>query len=140
MLLAAGFPLTVPSGIQGAKDSIRSLMPTFEQAATFTEAFFAHAMWLGTPISREYFFENILAPLYRSKSWEEEDPGRMALLCTLLAVGCILDLTRAPYDSMAFKLHQLGSACLALAKPLEAPTMISLEAMVRIGVALAVNI
>lgn len=131
MLLAAGFPMTLPSGLEGAKEAIRTLMPTFEQAASFTEAFFAHAVWLGTPITRSRFFETILNPLYRSTNWENESADRLSLLCGVLAVGCIFDLTREAYSPMAFRLNKLCAACLALAQPLEQPTMTTLEALVR---------
>jgi hypothetical protein len=130
MLLAAGFPLTRPGGLQGAKDAIRRLMPTYDEAAVITDHFFASAGWLGSPYHKDQFFRDILIPVYAKPNWETVPSDLVALICGVLAVGCVFDLNRELYDPLSFRLSKLCAASLALAKPIDRPTITSLEAMV----------
>jgi hypothetical protein len=130
MLLAAGFPFSLPAGLDGVKEAIRTLSPSFEEAATLTECFFSRAGWLGSPIKKDRFVVEILMPLYASKSWENERAELIAMFFGTIAVGCIFDPTREHYNPMAFRLHKLCAASLALTKPLDHPTVAALEALV----------
>lgn len=130
MLLAAGFPLTRPGGLQGAKDAIRRLMPTYDEAAVLTDHFFGCGTWMGSPYKKEDFFRDILIPAYTKTSWANVPSDLLALVCGVLAVGCVFDLSRELYDPLGFRLSKLCAALLALAKPIDHPTLTSLEALV----------
>ncbi|KAG8834574.1 hypothetical protein FRC17_008243 [Serendipita sp. 399] len=129
-ILIAGFPFTNPVIAVGAmKDTIRSFAPSYPDAVKFCENFFQNAAWLGSPCTKERFFNTILMPLYASKSWATERADDMALFFSICAMGCMFDLSRPLYDPMAFLLNKMTAGSLALAAPIEHPTMTSLEAL-----------
>lgn len=129
-VLAAAFPFTKGSGIMGLKDGIRALAPSYDEAISIAEAFFSLGSWLGSPCTKERFMLNILVPLYASKSWELERADVMALFFGILSVGAMFDCSRPQYDPMAFRMHKLCAVSLAIAKPLDRPTVTALEALV----------
>jgi hypothetical protein len=129
-VLAAAFPFTKASGIVGVKNGIRALAPSYDEAIGIAEAFFSLGSWLGSPCTKERFMLDILMPLYASKSWELERADVMALFFGILSVGVMLDCSRPQYDPIAFRLHKLCAVSLALAKPLDRPTVTALEALV----------
>jgi hypothetical protein len=54
----------------------------------------------------------------------------MALFFGILSVGAMFDCSRPQYDAIAFRMHKLCAVSLALAKPLDHPTITALEALV----------
>jgi hypothetical protein len=116
--------------LDGVKEAIRTLSPSFEEAAALAECFFSRAGWLGSPINKDRFVVEILMRLYASKNWENERADLIAMFFGIIAVGCIFDPNREHYNPMAFRLHKLCAASLALATPLDRPTVTALEALV----------
>jgi hypothetical protein len=133
MLLAAGFPFTSPQAVPGMKDAIRTLAPTYAEAAHYSNAFFNNAAWLGSPCSQERFFTSILMPLYASKNWESQRADVIAFFFGVLAVGSMFDYTKPHYHPISFKMNKLCAASLAIAKVADNPTLTGLEAMVSIS-------
>ena len=129
-ILATAFPFTTGRGTSGLKEGIRALAPTYDEAISLSEAFFSHGPWLGSPYTRERFMNSVLVPLYASKSWELEHADVMALFFGILSVGAMFDFSRPQYDPIAFHMHKLCAVSLALAKPLDNPTVTALEALV----------
>ncbi|CCA67206.1 hypothetical protein PIIN_01039 [Serendipita indica DSM 11827] len=129
-LIAAAFPFTAPTvAATNMKEALRSFAPSYEEAVELCNCFFIHAAWLGTPCTRERFLAGIVVPLYAAGSWESERPDVLALFFASLAVGCMFDQRRPQYDPFAFRLNKLCAAALALAKPIDRPTITALEAL-----------
>lgn len=112
------------------KEAIHTFAPSMQEASAFAECFFSRAGWLGSPCTKERFYLDLLNPLYSGKSWEGERAEAIALFFGILAVGCVFDPNRQHYDPLAFRLNKLCAASLALAKPIDHPTMMCLEALV----------
>lgn len=129
-ILASAFPFAKAAGIAGLRDAMRALAPSYNDAVRLAESFFAYASWLGSPCNKERFMVEVLMPLYASKSWELEQPDQLALFFGIESVGAMFDQNRPHYDPLAFRLHKLCAVSLALSKPLDKPTLTSLEAMV----------
>ena len=131
-LVAATFPFTSPNvAATNMKEALRSFAPSYEEAIELCDCFFQHAAWLGTPCTRDRFLSGIVIPLYSAGTWENERPDVLALFFAALAVGCMFDQRRPQYDAYAFRLNKLCAASLALAKPIDRPTITALEALVR---------
>ncbi|KIM33543.1 hypothetical protein M408DRAFT_19816 [Serendipita vermifera MAFF 305830] len=129
LVIAASFPLATAPAMAGVKDTIRALAPAYDEAVQMAEVFYSYARWLGSPCGKERFMLSILMPLYATKSWEAESADTIALFFGILSVGAMFDQTRPQYDPIAFRLHKLCAASLALSKPLDKPTLTGLEAM-----------
>jgi hypothetical protein len=152
LLLATSFPFTpinaaqCPSEFRGIKDVMKALAPPYDIALQVIDAFYNHASWLGTPVPRSEVLEETALPLYRLSSWEQVHPSRLALFFAVLTVGVLselldmalvwdflipssVDTTRPVYDPLATKMHQLAAASLTLARPMEEPSLLSLQTM-----------
>ncbi|KAG9055127.1 hypothetical protein FS842_003098 [Serendipita sp. 407] len=129
-ILIAGFPFTSPVVAVGAmKDTIRSFAPSYTDATKFCDNFFQSAAWLGSPCTKEHFFTSVLMPLYATKSWSTERADVIALFFAVCAIGCMFDMSRPLYDPMAFLMSKMAAGALAIASPIEHPTMTALEAL-----------
>jgi hypothetical protein len=56
---------------------------------------------------------------------------RLSLLFIVLAIGCLMDTSLPPYNIEAEKYHQLAKAALFRESFLDAPTVNSVQALVR---------
>ncbi|KAG8769377.1 hypothetical protein FRC16_006723 [Serendipita sp. 398] len=68
-------------------------------------------------------------PLYATKSWSTERADVIALFFAVCAIGCMFDMSRPLYDPMAFLMSKMAAGALAIASPIEHPTMTALEAL-----------
>ncbi|KAG6853953.1 hypothetical protein C0991_012277 [Blastosporella zonata] len=94
------------------REYIRSMLPGREEADRLWDQALRNALWQYNPHPSETFYPNLAHHCYTSPT-SDLSPRRLALLFMILAVGCLVDLTkRLPDDPDAERYHQLARAAL----------------------------
>ena len=88
------------------------------------------------PIRDAEFEETIFARVYDQRLEGDSTPiasHRTAVLCFVLALGALLDLSKPPLSEEANRFFQLGRAALSVDSILESQSVPAIQALVRIS-------
>ncbi|KAF8481461.1 fungal-specific transcription factor domain-containing protein, partial [Gautieria morchelliformis] len=130
MQLAALFPFG-PSGGEGApcaKEDVLAFLPSPETAWGICDMFFSHGDWLFDAISRAEFMDQIYSHIYSTPP-ASISVDKLSLLFMVLALGTLLDLTKAYDIRRTEPFYQLGRAAFCLEPLIEAATIPTIQAL-----------
>ncbi|KAF8798605.1 hypothetical protein BYT27DRAFT_7203180 [Phlegmacium glaucopus] len=152
--LAELFPFTSKSRPNSTKlELLETFLPSMEVAVQLCTSYIDHAAFFFRPIKREELFDTLLPGVYNaaavrravrldagSSPGSDFDEGHMnmkrsctphalASLYFIFALGALLDLERAPFNSEAERFCDLGRAGLSLRSVYESANMDTVKAM-----------
>lgn len=126
-----------------ALELLETFLPPQEKALEICDSFMKHASYFFRPIKADEL-RNVLVPAIYNISTTHgtatpddniprdsvynTPPHALATLFFIFALGCLLDLQLAPFNSEAEKYYDLGRAALSL-RPVYEPNMYSVNAM-----------
>ncbi|KAF8894235.1 fungal-specific transcription factor domain-containing protein [Gymnopilus junonius] len=116
---------------------IEMFLPSFERASQLCDSYIKHATYFFRPIKPDDLLDILFPSIYKRIATRSQDaangdhntPHALASLCFIFALGCVLDLTRLPYNSEAERYYDLGRAALSLKSVYDSPNMDSVKAM-----------
>lgn len=123
---------------------VQRFLPASETATQLCDSYVKHASYFFRPIKADDLLQGLLPGIYdkvakrtqeslRDSSQKEEEeyghPHSLATLYFIFALGCLLDLSRPPYNSEAERYYDLGRAALSLSSVYDTPNMESVQAM-----------
>lgn len=108
------FPLTPPNVHLGSmQETMEAYLPAVERASALCVTFLDNAGWMLGILSREDIIGGLI-PLVYKQAPGSYGPHELAMLFAILAIGCLADLSRPPYDIEAQHYYRIGRATLAL--------------------------
>ncbi|EJD35824.1 hypothetical protein AURDEDRAFT_92952 [Auricularia subglabra TFB-10046 SS5] len=131
-LLDGTFPLAETKAIPDeVLQRILQWLPPAEDAWAIVEIYYRDAAWLSDPISREEFKVTIFSRVYAggAPTADALSAHELAILLTILAIGCMVDVNRPPYNQEASKFYHLGRLALGMDSILDHPTVQGIRAM-----------
>ncbi|KDR81167.1 hypothetical protein GALMADRAFT_222679 [Galerina marginata CBS 339.88] len=121
---------------------IETFLPTFDLASKLCDSYIQHGSYFFRPIKADDLLNGLFPSVYnrilartqtvpqpQPADKEYDSPHALATLCFVFALGCLLDLTRMPYNSEAERYYDLGRAALSLRPVYDSPNMDSVQAM-----------
>jgi len=148
------FPFTSKTRPNANKlELLETFLPSMEEALKLCTSYVSHAAFFFRPIKREELFETLLPGVYnaaairravrldagsspgsdfdegQSNMKRSSTPHALASLYFIFALGALLDLERAPFNSEAERFCDLGRAGLSLRSVYESANMDTVQAM-----------
>ncbi|KAF8899631.1 fungal-specific transcription factor domain-containing protein [Gymnopilus junonius] len=130
--LSHAFPFASPTRetAQSVREIIMSKLPRMSNAKVLCECYFQHAAWMYTPITEEDFYKSIFKPLYEPDANYEQVGGQnLSILCNILAIGALLDLSKPAHSPEAMQYYHYARASLSIESVLEEPSISAIQAM-----------
>ncbi|KAF9522689.1 fungal-specific transcription factor domain-containing protein [Crepidotus variabilis] len=136
--LSHGFPFatTIGASADGVRQSILGSLPTAYAAKDLIMTYYRHAAWLYHPIKRpdlEQIYLQIYDPELSSSGPRPNvmiHSHSLAVLCMVLALGALVDLSKPKMSSESNQYFQLGRAALSLDSVLEEHSIHAIQALV----------
>ncbi|EJD41075.1 hypothetical protein AURDEDRAFT_186732 [Auricularia subglabra TFB-10046 SS5] len=126
LLLAGAFPMTsIRDGREKVTLKLAHWLPPAALAWQLVEKYYSDAAWLYVLISKAEFSETIFTRVYGTDppSVLSVSSHEMAMLYMVLAIGCMVDMTRPPYCVEASNYYQLARVALGLDSVIDHPTI-----------------
>ncbi|KIM39486.1 hypothetical protein M413DRAFT_446984 [Hebeloma cylindrosporum] len=123
---------------------LETFLPSQERARQLCDSYTNHATYFFRPIKSEELLDVLFPSIYNGMANRKQNasarvvnddhvdfntPHALATLYFVFALGCLLDLTRMPYNSEAERYYDLGRAALSLRAVYDSPNMDSVQAM-----------
>ncbi|EPQ58859.1 hypothetical protein GLOTRDRAFT_33402 [Gloeophyllum trabeum ATCC 11539] len=129
---------------ESVHELIWSQLPEQMRAWSLTEAYFEHAQWFLSAISRDEIVNEIMVPIYKSlkekgrpkyssQDTSETNPHRLGILYFVFCLGALMDLTLPPANPEAEKYYRLGRAAMSLRSLVDAPLIETVQAIAMMG-------
>ncbi|KAG9031862.1 hypothetical protein FRB95_002135 [Tulasnella sp. JGI-2019a] len=129
--LAHALPFAnLTSDVEVVKSQLYRYLPSTETAEKLAHAYFDNAAWMYNPLHKESFWNDILIPLYNSTLADRVTSHALSVAFSVLALGVLVDLDRAPYDPEADRFYQLSRAALAAESCLENTTIDAVQSLI----------
>jgi len=145
--LANLFPFTTKSrpNLHGGLQLVETFLPPYERASELCDLYIKHGSYFFRPIKPDDLLEGLFPAIYNKRKDQSQaldsahateghtrdgyTPHALATLYFVFALGCLLDLTRAPYNSEAERYYDLGRAALSLRPIYDSPNMDCVQAL-----------
>jgi hypothetical protein len=123
---------------------LETFLPSQERARQLCHSYTNHATFFFRPIKSEELLDVLFPSIYNGMANRKQNaseggvnddyvdfntPHALATLYFVFALGCLLDLTRMPYNSEAERYYDLGRAALSLRAVYDSPNMDSVQAI-----------
>ncbi|TFK46992.1 hypothetical protein OE88DRAFT_1666805 [Heliocybe sulcata] len=123
---------------ESVRDSIHELvwteLPPEMRAWALCEAYFEHAQWFLSPLSREEVISDYMRPVYNIRKEDgrrkydpndnsDANPHKLGVLFLVFSLGALMDLTLPPANAEAEKYYRLGRAAMSLRSLMDAPLL-----------------
>ena len=128
---------------------VEMFLPSYERASQLCDSYIKHGSYFFRAIKPDDLLDVLFPSIYSRIAARSENstldgnssgngsgdgvdrnaPHALATLCFVFALGCLLDLTRPPYNSEAERYYDLGRAALSLKPVYDSPNMESVQAM-----------
>ncbi|KZT29531.1 hypothetical protein NEOLEDRAFT_1056777 [Neolentinus lepideus HHB14362 ss-1] len=120
------------------RDAVHELvwteLPPQMRAWALCEAYFEHAQWFLSAVSRNEVVNDYMAPIYKiykergrpkysPNDNSEANPHRLGVLYFIFALGALMDMTLPPANAEAEKYFRLGRAAMSLRSLMDAPLL-----------------
>jgi hypothetical protein len=120
--------------IKDTIELVRGYLPPWDKASVMAESYLECAAWIFRSVTRHQLVNEMLPSIYRrlpSPSEEYNGPHDLALLFSIFALGCALDVslpTRAA-EIEGEHFNQLALAALCLQPVLEKPSLVTIQTL-----------
>ncbi|EJD44866.1 hypothetical protein AURDEDRAFT_166048 [Auricularia subglabra TFB-10046 SS5] len=131
-VLGCAFPMTsIRDGREKVSLRLADWLPSVQQAWYLVEAYYRDAAWLYVPIPQVEFAETIFWRVYSGTAPNvfEVTSHDLGVLFMILAIGCMVDLNRPPYNTDASNYYQLARVALGLDSVIDRPSIQAVRAI-----------
>ncbi|KAF8650271.1 hypothetical protein AX16_005325 [Volvariella volvacea WC 439] len=110
-------------------------LPPMSEASHLCEVYLEHGRYLYTALPRREVWDEILAPLYRSRPaiGAPCQSHALALIFIIFALGALFDPHREPYSASAHEYYRLARTTLNLAPPVTETTLASIQTLIHMA-------
>ncbi|KZV85592.1 hypothetical protein EXIGLDRAFT_653952 [Exidia glandulosa HHB12029] len=126
LLMANTFPLTsVREMRMNVMGRLSDFLPPAPDAWVLSELYYKNATWMFDLVPKEEFVETIFSVVYGgdTPSATGVTPHDLGIMFMILAIACMIDLNRPPYNTEASNYYQLARVALGVDSVIDHPTL-----------------
>jgi hypothetical protein len=124
--LSFPFRLHESQDVRPIQGSIESFLPALDRALFLCDKFAENLTWMFSIVSRQQLVNELIPAIYK-RIPTDYGSHELGLLYTVLAMGCLVDLSLPPYDLEAQHYYRLARAALALQPVLEDASVVTVK-------------